>query len=152
MELKLVPVTKDNWRQAAFLTTNPERKICLDEQWIACNAFSLLQSHFDSDWDCRLMMDGEKAVGFLFYGYWRERDRYLLCRYMIDVKYQGKGYGAAFLPISVELIRSQYGCEDVYLTVSDDNARAISLYKKAGFVPTEEMDEDERVYVLKERK
>ena len=35
MDLKLVKVTPDNWRTATFLTTDPERKIPLDEQWIA---------------------------------------------------------------------------------------------------------------------
>ena len=93
MELKLVPVTEHNWREATFLTTDPERKIPLDEQWIANNAFSLLQCCYDKDWDCRIMMDGETAVGFVFYGYDRDEDRYLLCRYMIDVAHQGKGYG-----------------------------------------------------------
>ena len=39
MELKLVPITADNWRTATFLTTDPEHKIPLDEQWIANNAF-----------------------------------------------------------------------------------------------------------------
>ena len=149
MDLKLVPVTKDNWRETVFLTTAEDRKICLDEQWIAANAFSLLQCQYDPDWDCRLMMDGETAVGFLFYGYWREKDHYLLCRYMIDVKYQGRGYGTAFLPMAVEQIRGQYGCKDVYVTVDDVNARAVRLYEKAGFERTEELDEEERVYVLK---
>ena len=68
MELKLVPVTADNWRSAAFLTTDPEGKIPLDEQWIANNAFSLLQCCYDKDWDCRILMDGDVAVGFVFYG------------------------------------------------------------------------------------
>ena len=148
MNLKLVPVTAENWRSAVFLTTDPERKIPLDEQWIANNAFSLLQCSYDSDWDCRLMMDGEQAVGLVFYGYRREEDRYMLCRYMIDVKHQGKGYGKAFLPMAVELIRSQYGCQDVWTSVHDDNSHAIHLYKGFGFKPTNEMDADERVYVL----
>ena len=148
MNLKLVPVTAENWRSAVFLTTDPERKIPLDEQWIANNAFSLLQCSYDSDWDCRLMMDGEQAVGLVFYGYWREEDRYMLCRYMIDVKHQGKGYGKAFLHMAVELIRSQYGCQDVWTSVHDDNSHAIHLYKGFGFEPTNEMDADERVYVL----
>ena len=95
------------------------------------------------------MLDGDKAVGFVFYGYWREKDRCLLCRYMIDVKFQNRGYGKTFLPIVVDLIRSQYACRDVYVTVSDDNAHAIHLYQKGGFARTEEMDEEERVYVLK---
>ena len=149
MNLKLVPVTADNWKTALFLTTDPERKIPLDEQWIANNAFSLVQCRYDPDWDCRLMMDGELAVGFVFFGYWREEDHYMLCRYMIDVKHQGKGYGTAFLPLAVELIRSQYGCRDVYTSVHDDNTHAVHLYRKFGFVPTAQMDADERVYLLK---
>ena len=149
MNLKLVPVTADNWKTALFLTTDPERKIPIDEQWIANNAFSLVQCQYDPDWDCRLMMDGEQAVGFVFFGYWREEDRYMLCRYMIDVKHQGKGYGTAFLPLAVELIRSQYGCRDVYTSVHDDNTHAVHLYRKFGFVPTAQMDADERVYLLK---
>ena len=38
MDLKLEKVTANNWRTAAFLTTDPERKSPLDEQWIANNA------------------------------------------------------------------------------------------------------------------
>lgn len=149
MDLKLVPVTADNWRTAAFLTTDPDRKIPLDEQWIANNAFSLLQCVYDKDWDCRLLMDGETAVGFVFYGYDRDTGHYLLCRYMIDVNFQNQGYGKAFLPMVVGLIRKQYACLDVYTSVHDDNAHALHLYVAYGFERTEEMDADERVYVLR---
>ncbi len=149
MDLRLIPVSADNWKRAVFLTTDPDRNIPLDEKWLTSNAFSLLQCHYDPDWDCRLMMDGEKAVGFVFYGYWREEDRYLLCRYMIDVKHQDQGYGRAFLPMVVELIRSQYGCRDVYTSVHDDNSHALHLYTSFGFERTAEMDAEERVYVLR---
>lgn len=149
MELKLVPVTADNWRKAVFLTTDPERKIPLDEKWHTNNAFSLLQCNYDPDWDCRLMMDADEAVGFVFFGYWRECGRHLLCRYMIDVKHQNKGYGKAFLPMVVELIRQLYGCRTVYTSVHDENAHALHLYTSFGFERTEEMDADEQVYVLR---
>ena len=148
MELKLAAITAHNWRTATFLTTDPERKIPLDEQWIANNAFSLLQCQFDQDWDCRLLMDGETAVGFVFYGYDRDSGHHLLCRYMIDVRYQNQGYGKTFLPLVVEQIRNQYGCTDVYTSVHDDNAHALHLYTTFGFLRTEEMDADERFYVL----
>lgn len=88
-------------------------------------------------------------VGFVFYGYWQEKDRYLLCRYMIDEKYQGKGYGKQALSIVVEQIRKQYGCRDVYLTLEDENTRAIHIYEDFGFMRTDEMDESEQVYVLR---
>jgi diamine N-acetyltransferase len=149
LDLKLIPVTAANWREAVFLTTDPQRKIPLDEKWIANNAFSLLQCIYDEDWDCRLLVDGETAVGFAFIGYDRDEDRYLLCRYMIDVDHQNKGYGKAFLPMVVDLIRKQYGCLDVYTSVHDENAHALHLYTSFGFERTEAMDADERVYVLR---
>ena len=149
MNLKPLPITSDNWRTAVFLTTDTERKIPLDEKWIANNAFSLLQCVYDGDWDCRLLMDGEDAVGFVFFGYDRDEDHYLLCRYMIDVAFQNRGYGKAFLPLVVEHIRSQYGCRDVYTSVHDENSHALHLYTSYGFERTEEMDADERVYVLR---
>lgn len=143
------PVTADNWREAVFLTTDPDRKIPLDEKWITSNAYSLLQCVYDEEWDCRLLMDGDKAVGFVFYGHWPDEDQYMLCRYMIDVRHQGKGYGKAFLPLVVEQIRTQFRCRDVYTSVHDENAHALHLYTSFGFERTEEMDGEERVYILR---
>ena len=149
MELKLVPVTSDNWRKAVFLTTDPQRNITLDEQWITCNAYSMLQCIYDDEWDCRLLMDADKAVGFVFYGMMPDEDKAYLCRYMIDVKYQNQGYGKAFLPLVLDLIRTQYNREDVYTSVHDENPHAKYLYESFGFWRTEEMDGEERVYVLR---
>ncbi|OLA29380.1 MAG: hypothetical protein BHW33_06435 [Firmicutes bacterium CAG:137_57_8] len=101
--MELTEVTGENWKQAVFLTTDPERKIPLDEKWIISNAFSLLQARYDPNWDCRLLVDGETPVGFAFYGYWQERDRYLLCRYMIDVRYQGRPAGGGTNPAPVRM-------------------------------------------------
>lgn len=149
MDLKLIPVTADNWRDAVFLTTDPERKMPLDEQWITNNAYSLLQCIYDEGWDCRILMDGEKAVGFVFYGFLTDEQRGYLCRYMIDVKYQNQGYGKSFLPMVLDLIRTQYGCRDVYTSVHDENPRARHLYASFGFERTEEKDAEENVYVLR---
>ncbi|MBP3478837.1 MAG: GNAT family N-acetyltransferase [Oscillospiraceae bacterium] len=148
MNLKLIPVTNENWRDAVFLTTDPERKIPLDEKWITSNAYSMLQCIYDDEWDCRLLMDGDQAVGFAFYGLLPEENRAYLCRYMMDVNYQNQGYGKAFLPLVLELIRNQYGQKTVYTSVHDENPHAKHLYEEFGFQPTEEMDGEERVYVL----
>ncbi len=146
-EMKLVPITAENWKKAVLLTTDLERSNPLVQQWIMSNAFSLLETLYDPAWDCRLIQAGDQAVGFVFYGCWQEKNRYLLCRYMIDGKYQGRGYGKAALPLVVEQIRNQYGCQDVYLTVEDENTRAVKLYTDFGFQPTGEYDETEQVYV-----
>ena len=149
MELKLEPVTSDNWLRAIALTTDPDRKIPLVEQWVTSNAFSLLWCVYDPDWDCRLMLDGDTPIGFVYFGYDRESDYYLLCRYMIDADHQNKGYGKAFLPLVVDLIRTQYGCRDVYTCIHDDNAHSLHLFTAFGFQRTDKMNSDERVYVLR---
>lgn len=50
-KISLLAITKDNWRDAAFLTTDPERANPQDQQWIASNAFSMLQAIYDKVWD-----------------------------------------------------------------------------------------------------
>lgn len=149
MDLKLVPISVDNWQTAVFLTTDPSEKYPLEEQWIAGNCYSLLQCCYDKNWDCRLLMDGDTAVGFAFYGLDVGTGYYLLCRYMIDFRYQNKGYGKAFLPMVLDQIRRQYGCRDLYTSVHEDNAHALHLYRAMGFEPTEAMDARERFYILR---
>lgn len=109
----------------------------------------MLQCTYDKNWDCRLLMDGDTAVGFVFYGLDTDTGYHLLCRYIIDFRHQNKGYGTAFLPMVIDHIRKQYGCRDLYTFVHDDNTHARHLYQAIGFERTEEMDADERFYVLR---
>ena len=144
--LQLEPVTRENWRAGVFLTTDPDHRNPLDEEWVTSTAFSMLQAVYEENWDCRIIYDGETAVGFVFYGLWKET-RPLLCRYTIDVDQQGKGYGQRALPLIVEQIRAQYHNQQIYVTLEKKNARAVHLYEKFGFRDTGETDEGENVYV-----
>ena len=146
--LTLSPITADNWKAAAFLSTEPERSIPLDQEWVTSNAFSMLQAVYDPGWTCRLILDDGKPVGFVFFGMWEEKQAPLFCRYMIDIDQQGKGYGAAALPLILEEMYALYGRRDIYLTLERANTRAVHLYEKFGFRPTGEMDGQEEVYIL----
>lgn len=146
--LTLSPITPDNWRAACFLSTDPEHKAPLDEQWITSNAFSMLQAVYDPNWTCRLILDGGKPVGFVFFGIWSKKQAPLFCRYMIDVDYQGRGYGTQALPLILEEMYALYGNRDIYLTLERENTRAVHLYEKFGFRSTGEMDESEEIYLL----
>lgn len=144
----LEKITAANWKKAVLVTTDPQRKRPLEEEWMMNSAFSMLQSVYEPEWESRLILDDEKAIGFVFYGFWKKKGVYLLCRYAIDIAEQGKGYGTKALPVVLDAMRRQYGCRDIYLTLENENKRAIRLYKKAGFVPTGETDEGEEIYVL----
>ena len=146
--IHLEKINRENWRQATFVTTDPERKCPLDEKWVTSAAFSIVQSVYEPEWESRLIMDDETIVGFVFYGWWKEKDAPLFCRYMIDIDHQGKGYGKAALSIVIDEMKKQYNPKKIYLTLEEENEKAIRLYKDFGFVPTGEKDEGEDVYVL----
>lgn len=145
--LRLEKITRENWRKAVFVTTDPTGLCPLDEEWAAGTAFSMLQAVYEPEWDCRLILLDAAAVGFAFFGRWKE-DRILLCRYAIDVEFQGKGYGQEALPLVLKEMRAQYGTEKIYVTLDQKNKRAVHLYQKHGFRDTGEVDEGENVYVL----
>ena len=147
--MTLEPITPDNWRQAVFLTTDPKRENPLDQEWLCSNAFSMLQAIYEPDCQCRLIRADGKAVGFVMFEAWEEKGgEPLLCRYMIDVDCQGRGYGAQALPLVLEEMYRVYGCRAIYLTVEQANEKAVRMYEKFGFRFTGEMDCDEAVYLL----
>ena len=143
----LKKIDRTNWREATFVTTDPERKCPLDEQWVTSTAFSIVQSVYEPEWESRLIYDDDKIIGFVFYGMWPDKNAPLLCRYTIDVEQQGKGYGQQALPIVIGEMIHQYNCEHIYLTLEESNTRALHIYRKFGFIPTGEMDEGESVYI-----
>ena len=145
--IHLRKIDRSNWREATFVTTDPQHKCPLDEQWVTSTAFSIVQSVYEPEWESRLIYDDEKIIGFVLYGLWPEKNAPLLCRYTIDIEQQGKGYGQQALPIVINEMIAQYHCEHIYLTLEESNARAVHIYRKFGFIPTGEIDEGESVYI-----
>ena len=145
--IHLESISRSNWKQAVFVTTDPKRECPLDEKWVTSTAFSIVQSVYEPEWESRLIMEDETAIGFVFYGWWEKKNAPLLCRYTIDIDFQGRGYGKAALPIIVEEIMQRYRTNRVLLTLEKANERAIRLYTGFGFAPTGASDEGEDIYV-----
>ena len=104
--------------------------------------------------------DDDKAVGFLMVGYdtdeyWENppeiaRKNYNLWRFMIDERYQHRGYGREAMKLALDFIRTQPCGEAQYcwLSYEPENAPAQALYRSLGFVENGEMDGSEVVAVL----
>ena len=75
-------------------------------------------------------------------------------RFMIDEKYQGKGYGKKAMKVVLEYIYNNPIFEgySIGLDVHRDNAVAIKLYEDLGFLPTGEVDENGEMEMYLERK
>lgn len=145
--IHLEKITRDNWREATFVTSDPTHTCPLDEEWTTSTAFSIVQSVFEPEWESRLIMEDNEIIGFVFYGVWEKKNAPLLCRYTIDVDKQNMGYGQAALPVIIEEMRNAYHCDCIYLTLDPQNKRAVHIYEKFGFIFTGETDEGEDIYV-----
>lgn len=80
-----------------------------------------------------------------------EKDSYEIWRFMIDKRYQGRGYGREALRQAIEFIRT-FPCgkaELCWISYEPENETARKLYASFGFEETGEMCGDEIVAVLK---
>lgn len=53
--MKLVEITVENWEKVLCLTTNEAGMQTLDEEFVASNAFSMVQAQFEPGWITRAL-------------------------------------------------------------------------------------------------
>ena len=155
--LHLVKADKEN-----FWTLIDLRVAKDQESFVASNAVSLAQA-YDTLADGRFVQafgiwDGDTPVGFAMIGHDSEEyenmpeacRHYCLWRFMIDQRYQKRGYGRDALTLLLDYIRSFPDGEDTLWSTSREagNEVAAKLYHDFGFIENGEMDEDEIVAVL----
>ena len=92
-----------------------------------------------------------KIVGFTMFAFDEDYedpdDRYWLWRFMIDEDSQGKGYGTAALQVIIRYFR-EHGANNIRLSTKETNTKALSIYHRAGFRETGEMNDEEIVLQL----
>ncbi|MBE1302866.1 GNAT family N-acetyltransferase [Clostridium botulinum] len=144
MNLHLEEVTIKNWRSIVALKVNENQ-----QNFIEGNAYSLAEWKFAPDFHPKAIYDNNKLIGFAMYGYFEKETRLWLDRFMIDYKYQNKGYGKSSLELLISVMINEYKCNKIYLSTFKDNIGAIKLYEKFGFEFNGEFDENgELIMVL----
>ena len=136
------------------ITADTVRAICnlkvkqTQRNFVAENAVSIAQAHFEPHAWFRAIYAGETPVGFVMTAEDPERGFYYLWRYMIDGEHQGKGYGRAALEQLIERVRGLPNAQKFILSVVPGEGSAMAFYQKLGFVPTGEIEDDEHVCEL----
>ena len=87
-------------------------------------------------------------VGFVMMSYYAEKNLYDIWRFMIDERFQNKGYGKAALQLSIEYLCKEFNVKEIFLSFEPNNAVAEKLYSNAGFRRTGEMDGNEIIMRL----
>lgn len=131
MNLHFEPVLPANRREVERLQTLPEQA-----GFIESVRDCLTEADEYPEWKPVGIYDDELLVGFAMYGYFADlqpEGEVWLDRLLIDRKYQKKGYGKAAVLALLERLRREYGKDQIYLSVYDNNTAAIAMYQQLGF-------------------
>ncbi|RIK41161.1 MAG: GNAT family N-acetyltransferase [Chloroflexi bacterium] len=142
------PVTAANWREAIALEIHPDQR-----DFTPSVAVSLAKAYIQPDgavYDPFAIYAGRAMVGFYSFIYYPGEIKYCsIGGFLIDKRYQGKGYGRAALVDFLQGVRRKYAtCTDVFLTVHPQNVVAARLYTSIGFVKTGDVIDGEEVMRL----
>ncbi|WP_044913983.1 GNAT family N-acetyltransferase [Butyrivibrio sp. WCE2006] len=147
MKIELRDLTEENMGQCFGLRVAKDQM-----QYIASNEDSWNTAK-ENDKVARpfaIYCDG-KMVGFTMLAFDEEyedpNDRYWLWRLMIDESLQGKGYGTAALKEIIQYFKF-HRANNIRLSTKNTNTNALSMYRKAGFRDTGEMNDEEIVLQL----
>lgn len=146
-KVKFKKVTADNWEEVVELELRGSQ-----EDVVASNLYSVAEAQFDPDARPRAVYAGKRVVGFLMYDVQKtkgEAEEASMYRFMIDRKYQGKGYGRMALSKVLEGIRAIPGVNRISILYMPKNPVAKPFYASFGFVEVGRDRDGEMIAVLK---
>ncbi len=138
LNIKIIP--RDKWDTIVDLSVHAEQCHFIETSLQCLN--DAKSNAYKMKWDFYGIYIHDELIGFAMHG----KDRLLfftqvwLDRFMIDKKYQGKGYGKKSMNLILQKMYDDYNCKKIYLSVHEDNYPAIELYEKLGFTKTRHKD------------
>ena len=144
MRIELIELSENNLKQCFELKVSPNQM-----QYIASNEDSWKTAK-ENEKVARpfAIYCEDRIVGFTMFAFDEDyedpNDRYWLWRFMIDESLQGKGYGTAALQVIIQYFKD-HGANNIRLSTKESNTVALSIYRKAGFRDTGEMNDEEIV-------
>lgn len=133
-------VTNDNVRAVSILQVAPSQR-----GFVAPNAVSFAEAMFQPKAWFRAVVVDDVPVGFVMLSIDQVEPEYYLWRYMIDERYQGRGYGRAALAQVVDHVRTLPGATELLVSWVPEPGGPEPFYRGLGFEPTGEVDGDEVV-------
>ena len=158
--LKLKKINRKNVGEILKLEVFDNQK-----RFVAANNISIIEAYLaiteNNDVFTFGIYNDDAPVGFLMIGFDVNSDdadtpkiakgNYNIWRFMIDKKFQGKGFGKKAMNLALEFVNT-FPCgtaEYCWLSYESDNDIARQLYQSVGFVETDEKDGEEIVAILK---
>lgn len=120
---------------------------------VAPNVKSMAQAAVHGEAWPRAIYAGEEPVGFLMLYdpslvAEPEDPEFFLWRLMVDAPQHRKGYARAALALLIEHVRTRPHPGEMFTSIVEPAPQLLALYGQAGFVPTDVINEGERVLRL----
>lgn len=132
--IALRKITKENYEECFHLKVADSQM-----DFVPSNIYSLAQAWVFRDTSYPLAIYADTTlVGFIMLGYYEVKNYFTVWRFMIDEKYQNKGYGKEALTAGIKFLISNFKVTEVYLSVESNNTIARKLYRSLGFIETGE--------------
>lgn len=136
-------ITKDTVDAILALAVAPEQNI-----FVANNAFSIAQAHFEPKAWFRAIYADETPVGFIMLFDDADKPEYFLWRLMLDTRHQGKGYGRQAIARLVEYVRTRPNARELLVSYHPGDGSPRDFYLKLGFQETGQVEDGEIVLRL----
>ncbi|WP_098749645.1 GNAT family N-acetyltransferase [Paenibacillus sp. EZ-K15] len=134
----LIPISKENEIECISLKPR-EDQLSL----VASNADSLIHATKEITSKPYGIYAEDTMVGFILFDNEIYSDGYYwILRFMIDEKYQGKGYAKLAIKEVINKLKNRIDCKQIRVSHVPHNIVANNLYKKSGFQDTGEVEEN----------
>ena len=138
--IRLAEITEENWLNAASLQVADDQK-----EYLAPALGILARGYVYRDCNARVfvIMDDNSIVGLaLVRDFTEEPLGYDLQQFMIDKRYQDRGYGTQALRLILDVLSKEERFSQVEVCVKKADSKAIHMYEKCGFTDSGYIDED----------
>lgn len=138
--VNLIELSEENWMDFAGLSVDENQK-----HYLASNIGILARGYvyrYSRANVIGIVFDGTPIGLAMVRDMDDEPSCYELQQFMIDRNFQGKGYGFEALKLILAKLKDEQKYDCVEVCVKMEDAQAIHVYEKAGFVDTGYIDDD----------
>lgn len=137
--VELREITKENYEECLSLKVADSQK-----GFVSTPMHALAQAwvYHDTAFPFAIYAD-DVMVGFIMLGYYEKEHYYTLWKFLIDERYQNKGYGRKALKLGLDYLVDRFNVKEIYTAYYSTNQVARNLYASFGFRETGEVIGDE---------
>ncbi|MBR5419847.1 MAG: GNAT family N-acetyltransferase [Lachnospiraceae bacterium] len=130
--ISLKEISRENIDEVLALGVDEDQKT-----FVSSNGDSLAQAYVYSETAYPFAVyEGSDPVGFIMMGYYEAKAYYTLWKFMIDRRYQNRGYGRKALELGIRFLKERFNVSEIYTGVVPGNSVAKKLYRSVGFEET----------------